>query len=106
MDTWQPHRVLMNVRCWTAETLGVFWNALAPGGRHLTAPCGARGSLGLGAVCDCVNGLGLPTIAFSWLVFFSVYLGSTFGSAGWHQRHQRHLGWKPVTRALPSPCGS
>lgn len=54
----------MHVRCCRAETLGVFWSAPAPAGRHRTAPCDARGSLGLGAVCGCVTGLGLPPSPF------------------------------------------
>ena len=71
----------------------------------LPAHCDSWGILSRCFLWLCFNGLGLPAILFSWLVFSSVYLGSTFGSARHHRLHQSHLECKPIRRSLPSPRG-
>ena len=84
-----------------------FWIALAASGQHLTGPLWLMGnSVSRCFLWLCFSGLGLPAISFSWLVVSSVYLGSTFGSAGHHRLHQSHLECKPITPSLLFPQGS
>lgn len=100
-------RVLVNLHCCMAKSFGCLLGCFGSKRASSNQPTVTHGEVCISMFFnDCLNGLGLPDTSFSWLVFSSVYLGSTFGSAGHHRLHQSHLECKRIPWSLPPPQGS